>query len=151
MENTFYDTETLAAMESFHRVWSRVTGPSLPPARSEPFIGLLATLCLLHRHYAVLAGLFSRGPKTTLRHMAQETAQHYRRLLAEFYLREGRLWTPESKKLPRTKRELLRSAYLLEAELIESAGQNACGENSVLINAAIARRDAAKKLLIACF
>lgn len=83
--------------------------------------------------------------------MAQETAQHYRRLLAEFYLREGKLWTPNNQKLPRSQRELLRAAYLLEDTLIQIVGESTYVENSTLTDAAVARRDTTKKLLIACF
>lgn len=150
MEDTIYDTETLEAMESFHRVWSRVSAVPSPRAGIDPLPNLLTTLWLLHRHYALLAKAFSGHAQP--RRMAQETAIHYRRLLAEHYIREGHLWTPETQPLPRGKRPLLRSAILLEESLIRSCDSANAPELLQKLSAASSVRKAAvKELLITCF
>ena len=78
--------------------------------------------------------------------MAQETARDYRRLQAAFYIREGKLYSPESMPLPKEKRPLLRSAILLESALSHCAQR----DYAELSASAEARMETATNLLIAC-
>lgn len=150
MEDNNYDAGTLAALESFHRVWDRVNGLSPALHAVQPLTEYISRLCLLHRHYTALSMQFAGGDRMTLQGMAGETSLHGRQLMAELYIREGRLWTPETKPLLRGKCPLLRAAILLEDELTALCAKTRDGAPYKEIAAASAvRREKAKKLLIA--
>lgn len=150
MEDTMYDSQIREAMERFHQVWSRVSTQPASHIQSDPLSRLTATLCLLHRHYAALTACFP-GHKTP-QFMARETAQHHRRLLAEYYLREGSLPTPETPSLPQGKRALLRSVIQLEKTLSDLiTDQRDLELCDIVLSASDARKAAAKELLVSCF
>lgn len=150
MDDTFYDSQILEAMEHFHHVWSRVSMQPSSHIETDPLFDLISTLCTLQRNYTALISCFPRHK--TPRLMAQETAQHCRRLLAEYYLREGCLPTPESISLPQGKRPLLRSVILLEKKLSDLLkDQHDPSLRETMTTASNARTAAAKELLISSF
>lgn len=146
LDNILYDRQTMAALESFHQVWGRVSGPALPAQNDDLLPELLTLLHKLHRHYRTLCESFSGEHRSILRKMTQETLLDYRRLQAAFYIREGKLFSPVPAHLPKGKRPLLRSAILLESSLTECARS----DHSELAAPAEARKEKATMLLIAC-
>lgn len=146
LDDIRYDKKTIEALESFHQVWSRVSGPALPKQNPDALPELLSHLYRLHRHYAVLVRSFSGDHRNQLQSMAQETARDYRRLQAAFYIREGRLFSPESNPLLKEKRPLLRSAILLESSLAHCAQR----DYNELCASSEARMETATNLLISC-
>ncbi len=151
MDNKLYDEKTWEALESFHRVWSRVSGPPLPTKQTDALGDLLHRLRLLHRHYAALSEHFSGDACTKLRDMARETALHLRRLQAEFYIREGTLWKAPKKTLPKERRALLRSAVILEKSIAELCTHPEAATFRDMGSAAAIRAETAQKILVLCF
>lgn len=145
LDDTRYDKPTLEALEGFHRVWGRVTGPAQPQPHSRNQEELLSLLHRLHRHYNALANLFHGEHRASLQKMARETARDFRCLQAEHYIREGDFFRPGKTALPKGKRAMLRSAVLLERSLAACAD----GMYPHMSAAAEARCEKATKLLIA--
>lgn len=151
LDNTPNNSEIVAAMERFHRVWARVADTGHTPQAGGILPALLRTFAQLHRIYAVLYHRFSGEAQKKFREMSRETAQHLRQLQAEYYMQTGQIWTSKKESLPADRRELLRSAILLEQTIAELCSRPESPSHRKLGTAAANRAEAGQKILILCF